>query len=81
MSESGPVALGIFILHLSTLSILLLDCFWFAVEDGFQIFSDNIHYDMSTIPDKHAQQGKYSNIHTYIYIYIYCKQMEIRQLL
>lgn len=41
ISESAKVATAIFLLHLSTLGILIIAAVWFLIHSGFGIFSNN----------------------------------------
>eukprot|EP01134_Creolimax_fragrantissima_P005518 CFRG5518T1 len=54
ISESGPVAVVFFIMHIATLSLLLCNCAWFVYNDNFALLKENWHADLSEIPGANA---------------------------
>jgi amino acid transporter len=48
MGESAVVAVIIFITHLASLSLLVLTCCWFLLNNGFAIFQANWHLPVSS---------------------------------
>eukprot|EP00475_Leptophrys_vorax_P013238 TRINITY_DN1959_c0_g1_i3.p1 TRINITY_DN1959_c0_g1~~TRINITY_DN1959_c0_g1_i3.p1 ORF type:complete len:725 (+),score=157.48 TRINITY_DN1959_c0_g1_i3:696-2870(+) len=51
IKDSARVAIVIFIFHLTTMVILIVDCFVFAIGDGFSVLADNWNSRMATLPN------------------------------
>ncbi|KNC87542.1 hypothetical protein SARC_00366 [Sphaeroforma arctica JP610] len=54
INESGPVAVGFFIMHILTLSLLLVDCSVFLYYDKFELLTKNWNLDLTQVKDANA---------------------------
>eukprot|EP00475_Leptophrys_vorax_P000846 TRINITY_DN10456_c0_g1_i1.p1 TRINITY_DN10456_c0_g1~~TRINITY_DN10456_c0_g1_i1.p1 ORF type:complete len:700 (+),score=173.99 TRINITY_DN10456_c0_g1_i1:109-2208(+) len=51
LKDSARVAAFIFSIHLIVMAILIVDCFVFAVNDGFSMLAHNFSHRMDALPD------------------------------